>query len=141
MDHHDVLARLAEATELPEVLDSAYDAFAAMLTTIEDHQDPDSRFFVPMVYAAASAANGRDHIIRAPSLPPSPTRHAESAGQQARFDDGQAAAEWIAALCRLLARLLTVAGCTAAESGDERACAGAAQYAREIIILMGQRPE
>ncbi len=141
MDHHDIQASLAEATELPELLDAAYDAFAAMLKTIEDHQDPDSRFFVPMVYAAASAANGRDQIIRAPSLPPSSARQAESAGQQTKFENDKAAADWIAALCQHLSRRLTGATSTAAENGDQRACAGAARYAREITILMGHQPE
>jgi hypothetical protein len=141
MDQRDILARLAYASELPELLDAAYDAFAAMLATIEDHQDPDSRFFIPMVYAAASAANGRDHIIRAPSLPPSAAHQAQSAGESARFGDDQDVAGWIAGVSRQLELRLMAAATTATESSDQRACLGAAQYAREIMILMGHQPE
>jgi hypothetical protein len=141
MNDGDVTVRLAQAEELPDLLDAAYEAFAAMLTIIEEHQNPDSRFFVPMVYAAASAANGRDHIIRAPSLPPSPAHQAEPKHQRMKSEDDQAAANWIAALCRNLERRLTTAAAEASESGDQRACAGAAGYAREIAILMGHQPE
>jgi hypothetical protein len=141
MTDDDIAARLAQATELPDLLDAAYEAFAAMLTIIEDDQDPDIRFFVPMVYAAASAANGRDHIIRAPSLPPSPAHQVEPAKQRTRFEDAQAAANWIAALSQNLEHRLTAAAATTAENSDHRACVGAARYAREITILMGHQPE
>lgn len=141
MNDGDVTARLSQAEELPDLLDAAYEAFAAMLTIIETHQNPDSRFFVPMVYAAASAANGRDHIIRAPSLPLSRGRQAQAAEQRTRFQDDQVAANWIAALSQDLEHRLTAAAAVTAENSDHRACVGAARYAREITILMGHQPE
>lgn len=141
MNDCDVTAKLARATELPELLDVAYEAFVVLLTIIENHQDPASRFFVPMVYAAASAANGRDCIIRAPSLPASPAHQAVSSERPMRFEDDQTAANWIIAVCQNLGSRLTTAAAKAIESGDERACAGAARHAREITILMGHQPE
>src|ERR1700728_2451151 len=62
-------ARLERATGLPAVLDAAYDAFENMLPAIEAQQDPDSAAFTAFVMSGASAANGRDAIAAAPSLP------------------------------------------------------------------------
>ena len=62
-------ARLEHATGLPAILDAAYDAFEDMLPAIEAQQDPGSAAFTAFVMSAASAANGRDAIAAAPSLP------------------------------------------------------------------------
>src|SRR5580693_10509114 len=62
-------ARLERATGLPAILDAAYDAFEDMLPAIEAQQDPGSAAFTAFVMSGASAANGRDAIAAAPSLP------------------------------------------------------------------------
>ena len=52
------------------VLDAAHDAFEDMLSVIRAFEDPEDGMFIPLVMAAASAADGRDAIAFAPSLPP-----------------------------------------------------------------------
>ena len=67
-------ARLEHATGLPAILDAAYDAFEDMLPAIEAQQDPGSFAFTAFVMSGASAANGRDAIAAAPSLPAAAAR-------------------------------------------------------------------
>ena len=64
--------RLQQASDLAEVLDAAYEAFEAMLSVIHGVQDPASGWFAAYVMAAASAANGRNAVALAPSLPRRP---------------------------------------------------------------------
>src|SRR5215831_15707812 len=61
--------RVEQADGLAAMLDSAHDAFEDMLSVIRAHEDPADGMFVPLVMAAASAADGRDAIVFAPSLP------------------------------------------------------------------------
>jgi len=68
-------ARLARAIDLPCILDAAYGAFDGMLPVIHHQQDPAGAAFTAFVMAAAYAANGRDAIGRAPSLPPATPRY------------------------------------------------------------------
>src|SRR6202043_3720301 len=63
-------ARLEQVAGLPAVLDAAYEAFEEMLRAIEDQQDPDGGAFAAFVMSGAAAANGRDALAAAPSLPP-----------------------------------------------------------------------
>jgi len=130
--------RLARACGLPELLDAAYDAFEDMLTVIRQHDEPDGEWFIPMVAAAASAANGRDAVGWAPSLP-SPRLHPEQAEENAPHPvTAQAAADWAGGLCEILAgRLAAAAAGSAAEPGDRAACRDAARYARDVHALMG----
>jgi hypothetical protein len=67
--------RLQEADGLAAVLDAAYAAFKGMLSVIHSAQDPASGLFAALVVAAvsaASAADGRDALALAPSLPRHP---------------------------------------------------------------------
>ena len=66
-------ARLEQATGLPAVLDAAYDAFEEMLSALEDQQDRGGGAFAAFVMSGAAAANGRDALAAAPSLPPAPS--------------------------------------------------------------------
>ena len=78
--------RLQHAAGLPAILDAAYDAFEDMLPAIRAHEDPAGGLFAAFMMAAASAADGRDAIGFAPSLPPghSQDRPAADAGGQRR---------------------------------------------------------
>lgn len=132
-----VRERVAGAGSLPELLDAAYAAFQAMLTVIRQHDQPDTGFFVPMVLAGASAGNGRDHVLFAPSLPPR-SLHPDNAGEDGQPPmQGQAAADWLARLCVVLAGRLAEAVRSAVLPGDREACLGAARCAGEIQALMG----
>ena len=64
--------RLQQASDLAAVLDAAYEAFEGMVSVIHPVQDPASGLFAAFVMAAASAANGRNALALAPSLPGHP---------------------------------------------------------------------
>ena len=64
--------RMQQASDLAAVLDAAYEAFEAMLSVLHPAQDPASDLFTALVMAAASAANGRNALALAPSLPRRP---------------------------------------------------------------------
>src|SRR6266851_4492558 len=61
--------QLQAAEGLPGILDAAHDAFEDMLTVIESWEDPSEGMFITYVTAGMIAANGRDAVLRAPSLP------------------------------------------------------------------------
>jgi len=129
--------QLARASGLPELLDAAYDAFEDMLTVIRRHDEPDGEWFIPMVVAAASAANGRDAVGWAPSLPSRRLRPEQSEGHAGHPVTAQAAAAWLAGLGEILAGRLAAAAPSAARPGDRAACRDAARYARDVHVLMG----
>ena len=109
--------RLERATALTAVLDAAYDAFEQMLLAIRAHENPASGLFAAFVMAAASAADGRDAVAFAPSLPPRPGTQPPGGYNGERTEESaEAIAECIAALSRLLAARLAQAGASASES-------------------------
>jgi hypothetical protein len=129
--------RVGASRSLPELLAAACAAFEVMLTVSREHDQPDGAFFVPMVMAGASAANGRDYLLFAPSLPPLPFSP-DSVGQCSEAPrTALEAAAWLAGLCQVIAAQLTGAATSAASSADREACLGAAACAREILALMG----
>lgn len=132
-----IQGRLLSATGLAEVLDVAYDAFEQMLLAVEAWQDPGSGLFCAFVMAGASAADGRDAVGFAPSLPllPGAGSHADQEGVSAG-DSAEAAAGALARLSRLLAACLIRAREWASDPGDWVACGDAARYAEEIHGLL-----
>ena len=134
--HPSCPARLRDAVSLDALLAAAHDAFVFLLTVTRDHQDPADGMFTAFVMAAASAADGRDALAAAPSLPWPPP------GQQARAADGLRpgvageVAICLAALSQQLATRLTQAATTAQAAGDGAACAEAAQCATRIRELL-----
>src|SRR6266704_5245381 len=94
--------RVGAAGSLPELLCAAGEAFEVMLTMIREHDQPGGELFVPMVMAGASAGNGRDHVLFAPSLPPrtvSPVGAWQAGGPAM---SSQEAAAWLAGVSRVL---------------------------------------
>jgi len=132
-----VQERLARASGLPELLDAAYDAFGDLLTVIRRHDEPDGEWFIPMVLAAASAANGRDAVGWAPSLPARRLHREQAEGDAGYPVTAQAAADWVGALCEILAGRLAAAARFAAGPGDRAACRDAARCARDVHALLG----
>jgi hypothetical protein len=133
--------RVRQASDLAAVLDAAYEAFEAMLSAIDRVQDPGSRLFAGFVMAAASAANGRNAVALAPSLPGRPLL-AVPAGQRSRPGERpEHLAEVVAGLSRLVAGRLAQAAACAADPGDRAACTHAARSARDICgLLSTSRP-
>jgi hypothetical protein len=127
-------ARLEQAAGLPAILDAAYDAFEGMLPVIEAGQDPGSAAFIAFVMSGASAANGRDAIAAAPSLPAGADGHL--VGTPAVVSTEQAAAALVR-LSRVLSGRLNAAVELSADVGDRTACAQAAHHAAAICALLG----
>jgi len=62
-------ALLAAAADLPSLLAAAYEAFEYVLAELRAGEDAAGSLLPAFVMAAAAAADGRDAIITAPSLP------------------------------------------------------------------------
>ncbi len=128
--------QVEQADGLPAVLDAACEAFQEMLSVIRAHEDPGSDWFTAFVMAGTCAANGRDVILFAPSLPPNrlhpPLADTMAPGQGSM----ETIAEVVASLSGLLAaRLARVAG-SAPDPRDGEACQRAARYARDMQGLL-----
>src|ERR1035438_8815383 len=80
--------RLEQAAGPAAVLAAAYDAFEGMRLAFRVHEDPASGLFAAFVMAAASAADGRDAVAFAPSMPPRRRHRRAGAGQGPPGEDG-----------------------------------------------------
>ena len=144
-DAADIRQRIGAAANLADVLDASYEAFEAMMSVIDGYHDASGPFYAGLVMAAAAAADGRDALLSAPSLPP-PSRDdirpsglpagAGSAGVRVQAaDDPVDAAATVAALSSSVASCLRGAAATADAAGDRAACLDAARYADEVLVL------
>jgi hypothetical protein len=133
--------RIQQARDLAAVLDAAYEAFEAMLSVIHPVQDPASDLFTVLVIAAASAANGRNALALAPSLPGHPLHTVPAHEQPRPGERPEHVAEVVAGLSHLVAGRLTQAAARAPDTGDQAACRHAARSARDICeMLTSSRP-
>lgn len=133
-----ICGRLQRDDRLPALLDTAYAAFDALLSAIEDRQDPASGMFAQFVYSATAAANGRDAILFAPSLPARPLHPADtSINSRGSGSD----APDLVALSKVLHQVLTQAAAAVPAQEDRKACHHAARCAAEIHrLLTGTEP-
>ena len=129
--------RLQEADGLAAVLDAAYAAFEGMVSVIHPVQDPASGLFAAFVMAAASAANGRNAVALAPSLPGHPLLAVPAAQRSRPEERPEDLAEAVGGLSHLVAGRLAQAAARAPDTGDRVACAHAARSARDICGLLG----
>jgi hypothetical protein len=135
--------RVRQAVGLTAILDAAYEAFEDMLQILRAHEDPASGLFLSVMVAAASAADGRDAIMFAPSLPPwqgsgavvEDAAYAGESAQTARNSAGSVV-DAVSGLAWLLAARLAQSGESAADPGDRSACCDAARCAEEIYRLL-----
>jgi hypothetical protein len=132
--------RLREAGGLAAVLDAAYGAFEGMLSVIYPVQDPASGLFAAFVMAAASAANGRNALALAPSLPGRPLFAVPAEQQPWSGEPPERVAEVVATLSHLIAERLMHAAASAPDTGDQTACRNAAQSARDICGMLSSEP-
>lgn len=128
--------RLEAAAGLAATLDAAYDAFESILAVLRHHQERSGAAFPAFVLAAAAAANGRDWIAEAVSLPPAAAPQC-APGDLLAADDWQHAAAEIAELSRALAERLQPAAAFACHSRDQAACRHSMSYAARITSLLG----
>jgi hypothetical protein len=109
-----------------------------MLTVIRCHEERDDAAFAAFILSAAAAANGRDQVAAAPSLPSGAAviRHtAETNGVMAEPGVTEVALA-LAGLSDLLASRLAAAT-AAAGPADREACLHAARHATRIGALLG----
>ena len=128
--------RLEQADDLPALLEAAHQVFVAALTALRACEDPASVWFGRFVMAAASAADGRDALIFAPSMPAHRAHATTGTGEDSSAGTADTVAGDIASLCGLAAVRLAQAASQAADPGDQAACVRAAQCARRICELL-----
>jgi hypothetical protein len=128
--------RLEQADDLPVLLEAAHQAFAVALTALRACEDPASVWFGRFVMAAASAADGRDALIFAPSMPAHRAHATERTGEDSSAGTADTIAGDIASLCGSAAVRLAEATSQAANPGDKAACVRAARCARRICELL-----
>jgi hypothetical protein len=129
--------RFRQAHGLPAVLDAACDAFEAILTVIGDYEDTTSTGTAfTFLLVATQAANGRDALLFAPSLPPRALHPMAAAGEP----DGQGSETVIkssaAGVSELLATGLARTATTITNGADRAACRDAATCAARITDLL-----
>lgn len=131
-------SRLDGVAGLPAVLDVAWDAFEAILAVLRHHTEDAGHAFAAFVFAAGAAADGRDWILHAPSLPPAAGAGAASGSEDVLAGQGWEHAAVVAAgVSEDLARRLAAAAVVAADPRDRASCAGAARCAERICELLG----
>ncbi len=133
---------LARARGVREILTASYAAFDHLLLAIREHQERAGGLLAAFVLSAASAADGRDALTAAPSLPlPLPRADcatvagAEVPDEPADIDD---VADALAGLSVMLAVRLQRAADWAGNAGDRVACTDAARSAAAICSLLAR---
>jgi len=128
--------RFCAARGLPATLDAACDAFEQILTVIAGYEQATSTgLAITFLFAATQAANGRDAMLFAPSLPPA-ARHAPAPAGEQRQPDARDIKATIVGLAELLATRLGHTATAAADGADRAACHDAAACATRIHYLL-----
>jgi hypothetical protein len=129
--------QLRRADGLPAALDAACDAFEDILAIIGAYEATTTSTATAIVFllAATQAANGRDAVLFAPSLPPRSLcpRPATGPPQRETADDITAG---VADLSLLLASRLAGTAAIAVAAADRAACHDAARHARQVCDLL-----
>jgi hypothetical protein len=95
--------RLGQADDLPALLEAARQVFAVALTALRACEDPASVWFGRFVMAAASAADGRDAVIFASSMPGRRAHATTGTGEDSPAGAADTVAGDIASSCGLAA--------------------------------------
>ncbi len=124
---------LRRAKSTAEILDAAYGAFTDMLGMIRRYEDGGGPFYAALVFAAAAAANGRDAMLFAPSLPPRPL-HEQTDTVVA--GGSEAVAAELALLSEAVIGRLAEAAAAVSADGDRDSCRAGVRFACEIHSLV-----
>ena len=131
--------RLRHTAGLPAILAAAYDAFEDMLLAVRAHEDPAGGLFAAFMMAAAAAADGRDAVGFAPSLPPCHSQDGPAGDDAAHAgESAENSAAAAASLSRLLMARLAEARRSSSDPADQAACADAIRCAKTIHDLLGR---
>jgi hypothetical protein len=127
------------AEDLPDVLDAAWEAFNLAHAVCLQCEERSPASFAAFAFAATAAAQGRQQIMTAPSLPPaSGTVTYDAAAVPADLDQ---TADELASLARALTARLSLAASRSDDPGDQAACADAASKANQIYELLARDPQ
>jgi hypothetical protein len=126
--------RLDAAGCVTDTLAAGWDTFALVEVIADDYADRAPDKFAAFLFAAASAAEGRDSIGFAPSMPASPGIPIGFAESDSR-DMCDVVGE-LADLVSILGTRLQAAAHRADSPGDRRACEHAARDAGRICDLL-----
>jgi hypothetical protein len=135
----DAQARMEAAYGVPAILAASYSAFDQLLLAIREDEERADGLFAAFVMAAASAADGRDALTAAPSLPlplPRPGDLISGAGDPAGLVSIDDVADELAGLSQVLMTRLGHAASHSADRSDQAACAEAARSAEAIRSLL-----
>jgi len=129
--------RLQRARGLASVLDAACDAFEDILAVIGAYEETTTSAGTAIAFllVATQAANGRDAVLFAPSLPPRSLHPRQAPVPPERGSAGKIKAS-VAGLSLLLASQLAGAATTAGAGADQAACHDAARCARTVHDLL-----
>jgi hypothetical protein len=122
---------LQRAKGTAEILDAAYSAFEEMLSMADGYHEGGAPLFPGLVMAAAAAADGRDALLDAPSLP----LHAIRRCSRAPSSSEDVASE-LATLSKSVTERLTECAACAVADGDRAACRSGARHAGEVHALV-----
>jgi hypothetical protein len=128
--------RLGQARDLAPVLDAACEAFEEILAVIGAYEDASDALVVPLLLAATQAANGRDAVLFAPSLPARRLHQMERVGEEQELGSARDVISAVTGLCQLLASGLARTAGAVADGADRAACRDAARHARQIHALL-----
>jgi len=129
-----ITARVTGSTTIPDLLDASFDAFEVIRQMARACEDQVPELFAAFMVAATTAAEGRNALNDAPSLPParsSPTPPLTVS----LADDADNVADGLAELAALLAQRLHE---PAALADDRDACEWAAQAATGIHQILSR---
>jgi hypothetical protein len=131
-----IASRLCGGITLADLLDAGFDAFEAIRLVARAGEDLAPELFAAFMTTAGTAAEGRNALSDAPSLPPA-TGPPTAITINATVDADQIADE-LAALAALLTQRLAEAGAQAAGEGDRAACQHATYAAADIHRLLAR---
>jgi hypothetical protein len=123
------------ADGLPQALGHAFETFEAIRQLARRCEDQSPDLFAAFISAATAAADGRDAILTASTLPAS-TPGPGIPAQLAVSADPRDIADSIATSAAILATCLSQAASLAGTSGDRRACQEGAALAKHIHDLL-----
>ena len=127
--------RLEGARDLAEILTAAHDAFDEILSAFDRYENGPGPFYAALIMAGPAAADGRNTIGMALSLPP-PERDGPLPPEPVNELSAQEVADAVAGLAALAARTLRIAAAAVNSPADRSTCVQAAQYADEVRGLM-----
>jgi hypothetical protein len=132
-----ITARVTGSTPISDLLEASFDAFEVMRQVARACEDQVPELFAAFMVAATTAAEGRNALNDAPSLPPARSSPTPSL-TVSLADDADHVADGLAELAALLAQRLHGPAALADLAVDRDACERAAQAATDIHQILSR---